>query len=55
MATSKLTALKVESLSTPGRYADEAGLYLNISKEGTKSWLYRYQLGVNSPLPGHSQ
>ncbi|MEZ0186777.1 MAG: tyrosine-type recombinase/integrase [Candidatus Reddybacter sp.] len=43
MAQSKLTALKVESLSIPGRYSDSGGLYLNISKEGTKSWLYRYQ------------
>ena len=44
MAQGKLTALKVESLSSAGRYSDGGGLYLNISKEGTKSWLYRYQL-----------
>lgn len=44
MAQGKLTALKVESLSSPGRYADIGGLYLSISKGGTKSWLYRYQL-----------
>ena len=44
MAQGKLTALKVESLSSPGRYADGGGLYLNISRQGTKSWLYRYQL-----------
>ena len=44
MAAIKLTALKVANLTDTGRYADEAGLYLNISKDGTKSWLYRYQL-----------
>ena len=44
MAQGRLTALKVESLASPGRYADGGGLYLSISKSGTKSWLYRYQL-----------
>jgi len=44
VATNNLTALKIESLSDTGRYADGSGLYLNISKDGTKSWLYRYQL-----------
>jgi len=44
MAANNLTALKIESLADTGRYADGSGLYLNISKDGTKSWLYRYQL-----------
>lgn len=44
MAQGKLTALKVESLSKTGRYSDGGGLYLNVSNEGTKSWLFRYQL-----------
>ena len=44
VAINNLTALKIESLSVTGRYADGSGLYLNISKDGTKSWLYRYQL-----------
>jgi len=44
MAEGKLTALKVANISGKGRYADGGGLYLNISKGGTKSWLYRYQL-----------
>ncbi|MCB1707000.1 MAG: DUF4102 domain-containing protein, partial [Halioglobus sp.] len=39
-----LTAAQVKSLSQPGRYADRDGLYLNISKQGNKSWIYRYQL-----------
>ena len=40
----KLTALKIENLTKPGRYADGGGLYLNISKNHTKSWLFRYQI-----------
>jgi len=40
----KLTALKVESLSSSGRYLDGDGLYLNVDNAGNKSWLYRFQL-----------
>lgn len=40
--------LNLKNLVEPGRYRDTheegKGLYLNISKQGTKSWLYRYQL-----------
>ena len=39
-----LTAIQIKSLKEPGKYADRDGLYLNISKEGNKSWIYRYQL-----------
>jgi integrase len=44
------TALDVDRLTETGRYRDahpkdaEKGLYLNISKTGTKSWLFRYQI-----------
>lgn len=44
MAIKQLTALGVQNLSEPGRYADGNGLYLNISNNGNKSWLFRYQL-----------
>jgi len=44
MAINKLTVLQVNNLSIPGRYADGNGLYLDVSKNGTKSWLFRYQL-----------
>lgn len=44
MAINTLTAIKVENLTEAGRYADGGGLYLDIAKNGTKSWLYRYQL-----------
>jgi integrase len=40
----KLTALKVGSLSKPGRYADGGGLYLQVTPSGTKSWLFRFML-----------
>lgn len=42
--SNQLSVLKVKSLKKTGRYADGAGLYLQISKWGTKSWIYRYQL-----------
>ncbi len=38
-----LSAEGIKHLKRPGRYADKDGLYLNISKDGSKSWLYRYQ------------
>lgn len=36
-----LTALKVKSLSAPGRYADGNGLYLVVDPSGAKRWLLR--------------
>jgi len=38
----KLTDFKVATLSKPGRYCDGAGLYLQITPKGTKSWIFRY-------------
>ena len=38
-----LTAKAIEKLTEPGRYAVGAGAYLQISKRGTKAWLFRYQ------------
>lgn len=40
--TNKLTTTKVASLKTPGRYNDGLGLWLQITEEGSKSWLFRY-------------
>jgi integrase len=40
----KLTALKVARLAEPGMYADGAGLYLQVTGAGAKSWLYRFSL-----------
>jgi len=38
----KLTATAVEKRKAPGRMSDGAGLYLNIAKAGSKSWVFRY-------------
>jgi integrase len=38
----KLTALKINSLKAPGKYADGLGLYLLIRRPGDKSWCFRY-------------
>jgi Arm DNA-binding domain len=40
----RLTARAIENLRTPGRHADGGGLELQVSKTGTKSWLFRYNL-----------
>jgi len=40
----KLTTLKVNTLSKPGRYGDGAGLWLLIRREGSKSWQLRYMM-----------
>ena len=38
--TNILTAAKIKSLKTQGKYPDGAGLYLKVSKTGAKSWIY---------------
>lgn len=38
----KLSALAVSKAKTPGYLGDGAGLYLQISKTGTKSWIFRF-------------
>ena len=37
----KLTVIKVKSITSPGRYGDGEGLYLNIASSGSKSWVQR--------------
>lgn len=44
----KLTAARTAALKDPGRYPDGNGLYLQISRWGTKSWLLRFQLAGRS-------
>jgi integrase len=41
----KLNARKVESLSTSGRHSDGGGLYLTISPNGAKSWVFMWKTG----------
>lgn len=44
MAAGKLTALSIARLTKTGRYHDGAGLYLQISKGGSKQWVFRYRV-----------
>lgn len=44
----KLSALKVKRLKKPGYYPDGGSLWLQISKFGTKSWVFRFTLGGRS-------
>ena len=40
------SAKSVEAISEPGYHRCGQGLYLQVSKQGTKSWLYRYKSPV---------
>jgi len=44
MAIHKLSAAGVEKQQKPGRYGDGGGLWLQVTKAGTKSWLFRYMI-----------
>ena len=39
-----LTALEVKRLIEPGYYADGAGLYLQVARGGSKSWIFKFKL-----------
>ena len=40
-----LTVKQVAKLTTPGRYGDDRGLYLQVTPAGVRSWLLRYERG----------
>src|SRR5262245_61118973 len=40
--TQRLTAIEVTNLKDEGLYPDGDGLYLKITRTGTKSWIYRF-------------
>src|SRR3954452_3646078 len=40
----RLTALAVAKAQKPGLYPDGAGLYLQVTASGAKSWIYRFML-----------
>lgn len=44
-AAKKLTARQVATLSKGGRYGDGGGLWLNVTRSGTKNWVLRYSRG----------
>ncbi len=41
-AIQKLSAVTCKALKKPGRHSDGDGLYLNISKAGSKSWVFMW-------------
>ena len=43
-AVERMTALAVTRQKKPGYHADGAGLYLQVSPTGTKSWVFRYKV-----------
>lgn len=40
----RLSARSVAAATAPGYYADGGGLYLQVSRTGTKSWVFRFTL-----------
>lgn len=44
----KLTPLAVTKLAVPGYYGDGAGLWLQVSKTSSKSWVFRFTLAGRS-------
>jgi len=40
----KLTALKINKAKQPGMYGDGGGLYLRVTDEGAKNWVFRFML-----------
>lgn len=44
----RLSAKAVKTLATPGYHPDGAGLYLQVSSSGAKSWVFRFTLNGRS-------
>src|SRR5215472_13902162 len=42
--TGKLSAVEVAKAKGPGVLHDGGGLYLRVSRTGSKSWVFRFQL-----------
>ena len=40
----KLSALKASRITKAGRYGDGGGLWLQVSGQGAKSWLFRFSI-----------
>ena len=40
----RLTAVTVSKAKKPGLHADGAGLYLKVTEDGTKSWVFRFMM-----------
>jgi hypothetical protein len=50
--TGKLKALNVAREKRPGTYGDGGGLYLQVAKGGTKSWIFRFWIAGRDPATG---
>jgi integrase len=48
----KLTAKFVRDTDAPGRYPDGGNLYLQVTKTGAKSWVFRYQIAGREKMAG---
>ncbi len=48
----RLKALTVTRTKKPGMYPDGGGLYLQVTKTGTKSWLFRFMLHGRARVMG---
>jgi integrase len=44
LSRTRLSALAVTRASRPGLYADGAGLYLRVNRNGSKSWAFRFMI-----------
>jgi hypothetical protein len=43
-STNKLSALSVKKTLPPGLYGDGGGLYLQVSQQITKAWVFRFMM-----------
>jgi integrase len=48
----RLSALAVASAKMPGLYGDGVGLYLQVSANGSKSWIFRFKAGGRTRYMG---
>jgi integrase len=48
----KLTMLGVRQARRPGLYGDGGGLFLQVNRNGSKSWIYRYKVAGKHRLMG---
>jgi len=48
----RLTARRVATVSEPGYHADGGGLYLQVTANGAKSWVFRYRFEGRRPEMG---
>ncbi|MGB3500180.1 MAG: integrase arm-type DNA-binding domain-containing protein [Mesorhizobium sp.] len=44
MLINRLSAAAISAKTKPGLYADGGGLYLQVAKRGSKSWIFRFML-----------